>query len=654
MRAFDHDLRNMTVEELCQSAQWRQSGDCPQESTARRCTHPGWRRRCARACGLCDDYQASINCSQLAVAISVRRNDFDGRDALRAFFSPRWCMHFFVGLAQPALLGGASKPEAGCEAAQLRYVGPDAPLPESPRVARELRAEAAQFGDLHMVNHIDTYFNLSAKLLGEIVWAHELKARWVLLMDMDDAFRQSRTSFASRVTELTVKLESHSDLPLLIGNYMDCLNTANHVCNRVPRALQTINLPGPYAKMPPVPHGGDSMALNWPAIELVVAARQRCYYSYSDHAVGLWAQQQGVVPHSWSWRSLGQQYCNKEHLSSNYVPVSNVSWRCRPAKGHSLEEEPTHVFTPSNCFCDPQRPVRGALAQVSLVPFEAADPGVLVRVSTRAAPILSEVDEHGLSQRRAPWFLRAAKTGSTSLIDMLSEARDSSPACSGLQFTLKHTELTPPRGSEPAVVLREPAERFVSAYYFALSELVEHDDNAVIEAAEQQMSAVYRYCGRVYRSQPSRSRLERLAAAGSPLAFARALLANESERNMWLGAPTLRTALSSCSPKTPCGGLCGFVPQDVYTSHVQAPMIACLPCLQTDAQRVLDATIPGCKLNVRQESGSSWQALPLLRGSQSAAQDAELRGLVAKLFPRDVQMWNSTCSAHQCDAPPLA
>ena len=217
-----------------------------------------------------------------------------------------------------------------------------------------------------MVNHVDSYFNVSAKILGEVIWAHTTNASWVLLMDVDDAARQTTTALEFRLEELRVRLGKYHEIPLLIGNYMDCLSTANHVCMRgksgAPTALQTNKLDGPYERLPPIPWGGDSMGLNRKAIELLLAPSARCYHAYSDHAIGLWAHHAGVVPHSWSWKAFGQQHC-KLSLRSNFKPVTNLSWTC-------ANNTRVHWFEPSTCFCDPNNPeARGAMSQVTLVQF---------------------------------------------------------------------------------------------------------------------------------------------------------------------------------------------------------------------------------------------------------------------------------------------
>ena len=264
--------------------------------------------------------------------------------------------------------------------------------------------------------------------------------------------------------------------------------------------------------------------------------------------------------------------------------------------------------------------------------------------------------------RRPPWFSRAAKTGSSTLIAMLSTTRDSSEACSRLQFSMKHTDLRAPRHTDPVAVLREPADRFVSAFYYAVSELREHGPNRT-GWEWYESSAVDRWCGPIYRSQPTLSRLERLASTGSPLAFAQALLSDSSERSLWLGT-SLRVRGSSCSVTTPCGGSCGFVPQAEYLRGAQSPQIACLPCIDNDVQRILDTTVPGCKLALRhvchncaRESSTvstkhpTAQGLsPPVRGSRDATEDEKLRNLVAKLYPRDVQLWKSKCSWRRCVA----
>jgi hypothetical protein len=274
-------------------------------------------------------------------------------------------MHFFVGLPQPPLYRSFERRHAGCGSRDLEYVGPDADLPD-PEISQQLHVEARQYHDLHMVNHVDSYFNVSAKILGEVIWAHTINASWVLLLDIDDASRQTASTLEFRVEELHVRLAKHHKTPLLIGNYMTCLSTANHMCMKgkfaTPMALQTSKLDGPYAKLPPIPWGGDSMGLNRKAIELLLAPSARCYHPYSDHAIGLWAHHAGVVPHSWSWKAFGQQHC-KLQLEHNFEPVTSMSWRC-------ANTTHVHWFEPSTCFCDPNNPeARGALAPVTLVPL---------------------------------------------------------------------------------------------------------------------------------------------------------------------------------------------------------------------------------------------------------------------------------------------
>ena len=79
-----------------------------------------------------------------------------------------------------------------------------------------------------------SYFNLSAKILGEVLWAHrDVNASWALLLDLDDARRLAfdvsfgHLALEARLAELS---SAGSKQPLLIGTMMDCMDTAIHAC----------------------------------------------------------------------------------------------------------------------------------------------------------------------------------------------------------------------------------------------------------------------------------------------------------------------------------------------------------------------------------------------------------------------------------------
>jgi hypothetical protein len=262
-------------------------------------------------------------------------------------------------------------------------------------------------------------------------------------------------------------------------------------------------------------------------------------------------------------------------------------------------------------------------------------------------------------------LLRMAKAGSTTTLNLIAEAkRDNPRACTNIEFTLSHTHLVRHRG---IIVMREPSERFFSAYDYSYT----HEISRHGERAE------------------------------TVLGWAHLLQANATLRAYWLAAPTYSPAWQTDSQTkagygsyvceygsavvTPAkcnrsnGHWCGFVPQaDYYVSG--ETRVLCLPSEREGMQRLLNGIARGCNLrphNLTASEITRYAQHSLTGGVKVVASDdggegggdededveddveddvddrtrssvvvdaAELRRAVASLYPRDYMLWQKYCA----------
>ena len=246
-------------------------------------------------------------------------------------------------------------------------------------------------------------------------------------------------------------------------------------------------------------------------------------------------------------------------------------------------------------------------------------------------------------------YLRIPKTGSTSLTTMLWA--DQKP-CRGLHYHSHETDARQlPANASTFTVLRHPCERFVSTYTFV----------AFLVYGRQRAIA------------------DELAAAGSPLGWARYLLA---------GAPPTANASATTRPHIHAAcvrsGACEDAFYDSLTTkamglgdarglargtldelqraleragptggslmtaqhaYVRAStQLACLPTMLRDVRRIVAASLPDCTTLPRTElhlrSSSSSSSMP-----HYAKHPAALCKLVSRIYPRDVELYAKTCEA---------
>ena len=259
---------------------------------------------------------------------------------------------------------------------------------------------------------------------------------------------------------------------------------------------------------------------------------------------------------------------------------------------------------------------------------------------------------------RQPYtLLRMAKAGSSSTLELIRDAKIDNPrACTGVEFTKDHRRFVQHRG---IIVMREPSERFFSAYDYSQSEII------------------------------------RDIKTDTVLEWAQLLQRNATLRAHWLAAPTYTPAWQTDSHTkagygryvceydsvvvTPAkcnaslGKRCGFVPQaDYYVSG--ETRVLCLPSVREGMQRLLNGIARDCKLRPNNLSASEltrYAQHSLTGGVKVVAGDggevegdgddedneddnrtrssvgvdaAELRSAVTSLYPRDYKLWQKYCA----------
>ena len=265
-----------------------------------------------------------------------------------------------------------------------------------------------------------------------------------------------------------------------------------------------------------------------------------------------------------------------------------------------------------------------------------------------------------MSEPGGLFFLRPAKTGSSSLRAKIAAAHGCST--DAMQATSSHARTSPLAGYSGAVVLRSPLDRFVSAWHESATFGADRGCAPSTDVWPANASDFWSWLPTAYRlapgcttckvfarTAPTESRLARLVGAGSPLGFARWLRRDANDRAAWISAPAhgvysrrpgaTPTVASPSACSISCGTLCGFVPQVAYAQH--ARYTACLPRLDADVQRILDAGGPGCRL----PSVTNYQRVASNHsdGTQGAAEEKELRDHVTALYQADWDLWQERC-----------
>ena len=233
------------------------------------------------------------------------------------------------------------------------------------------------------------------------------------------------------------------------------------------------------------------------------------------------------------------------------------------------------------------------------------------RTTTRSAPPPSkELNYTPLH------YMRPAKTGGTSLVHMMKAAQKtaanlSADPCAPLRIhghLSLHAALRP--GMVSFAVLREPCERFVSIHGYI-----------------RRPQAL-----RLHPNDP----VHRLS---SPRSWAELLLHSRSYRTQWSyhGTPTRPLAVGQMEAHV--------VPwkQSAYVGN--STLVACLPQMRRDVQRIFDDHAPGCRLPL--EAHDNHYVPPDANASLAsdrARDDPLLCELVARLYPEDVKLWERHCA----------
>lgn len=226
---------------------------------------------------------------------------------------------------------------------------------------------------------------------------------------------------------------------------------------------------------------------------------------------------------------------------------------------------------------------------------------------------------------------RPAKVGSSSLIDHLIHAYECHPP---LALSFEHFPQQPMVGQQVLLMLREPCERFVSAWHYSRLPAWLHDWDA-------------------------RMHLALLHKTESPMQWAQQLLADEALRQQWMVANRQRENPQGESIEvfinkthTAChrnlGYLCGFVPLAEYAPAGDVHH-ACLDSLGADVAKILLRDYKRCWLR----PGGSAQ-LPHIDGYATthnstrigAYQRRTLCPLVWRLYERDRDLYVRHCGAH--------
>ena len=231
---------------------------------------------------------------------------------------------------------------------------------------------------------------------------------------------------------------------------------------------------------------------------------------------------------------------------------------------------------------------------------------------------------------------RPAKTGSVSYLGHIENEYDCIPPLDieGSHYPRTNASLSPMR--HVLVVLRDPCERFVSAFHYARQPNWEEDWDAyrVLQSIRQVRSAVQ---------------------------WARLLLESAAERASWMSVAPLEFGepFDKWMPKThvachrPFGYVCGFVPMSEYVVSSAFMHYACLgPQVERDISRVLQHEYGRCML--RTAGGSSSHLTHSMphhnpTGSittNSTDREGELCNLVSALYPQDMRLWATQCSRY--------
>jgi hypothetical protein len=246
-----------------------------------------------------------------------------------------------------------------------------------------------------------------------------------------------------------------------------------------------------------------------------------------------------------------------------------------------------------------------------------------------------------ISQNETIHLLRLAKSGSTTTLTAVVRAKDANPqACARVVAHCSHVEFH----RRAIIVIREPTERFVSAYYYSKARL------GILRLGQQ-----------------------------SPVGWANKLLNDTRLRRRWLAAPTWSTGWDKTGRRTQhpyglfrsasgaevltraecdesSGHKCGFVPQAEY--HSASTHVVCLPRRTAELQAALDTHTHRCKLPpegavdepARRTEGVASQHEAHLEVGEHESYTHELREAVEQLFRRDYALWNEHC-ASTCTAP---
>ena len=196
-------------------------------------------------------------------------------------------------------------------------------------------------------------------------------------------------------------------------------------------------------------------------------------------------------------------------------------------------------------------------------------------------------------------FLRPAKTGSNSLIEAFNAARAADPfGCAQASMANHHyfdvdvsrRQFTGACSLRTAAVLREPCERFVSAFHYS-QKWASWDwqncsrDPGCMRARIQQLLMQKQnpwYLTEIQRAQPM---LLPLAKSPTPFDWASRLLSDLKLRRAWLSAPGMSCNVNGSNFLA--GEMCGFVPQANYVD-AKHPLVACLPRMTEGVQKLLD------------------------------------------------------------------
>jgi hypothetical protein len=223
------------------------------------------------------------------------------------------------------------------------------------------------------------------------------------------------------------------------------------------------------------------------------------------------------------------------------------------------------------------------------------------RVSLLDGPLLNDMRKSALH------FAHPANSGSTSLIDVMQNLK--AQQCGPPIFVHRHNEHT----YTNSIVLREPTDRFISAFYYATSYKKRYTDMGFIFKA--------------LREFPLSTHLKYIEHH-SVKSFVSALTRNQTLRSLWM-TPSWQSRNAVCHGWG-LGEACGFVPQSSYvTRHTKN--FLCLQYLTANLTKLTGCPISEHKNNEKKQ--------------RKEEHTVQLTDAVSNLYAKDVVLYRKYCNA---------